>query len=168
MAVAAFVLLRDGDDDGGARLTHAQLVDSANGVCAELARANAELEPPPRPYDLQSADFFAAVNENVAAARASFEQLSPPQADRVALERMIEVYGRLGVRLEAVEAAASVEQEPEVLALFDEIESDTDAIAATEATLGICPVQTTARLSIAAVLRRTRENPLTETGPLIP
>jgi hypothetical protein len=168
-AVVLVIALRArGGDEEGEQLTHAGLVERANEICARLARENRVLEPPPRPYDEQSADFFAGVHENVVEAKDALDELNPPAADRGALDELVALYSRIDVRLDQVEGSASVEQDPEVLTLFTEIDIDTAAISQLERQLGVCAAGTSARQSVSAVLRRTRPNPLTQTGVLTP
>lgn len=163
--VVAVVLLR-GRGDEGEPVTQAGLVERANEICARLSSENRALEPPPRPYDEQSADFFAGVHENVGEAKDALDDLRPPPEQRAALDRLVRAYARIDVRLDQVETAAAVEQDPEVITLFEEIDNDTAAIADVEQELGICAGRDSARQSISAVLRRTRPNPLTVTGEL--
>ena len=167
-AVAAFLLLRGGDEDSGPEVTPAQLVARLDAICTRLARKNDKLEPPFRPYDGNSAVFFAAVHDNVDAARAALAELRPPAADREPLDRIVAGYDAVDIRLDAVEAAAAVEQDGEVVAQILAIGDDTADIAVGERELGACRGETSARSSVFGVLRRTRDNPLTETGPLIP
>ena len=165
-AVVAFLLVRGGDDGGGEELTHAQLVTRANSVCARLARENRALESPPRPYDFQSADFFSSVHENVTEAKEALDELEPPTSDSAAFDRLVEAYGRMETDFDRIEAAASVSQDQEVVVVIGEIVVNVRDAARSERELGICPGDTSVLESVAAQLRRTRPNPLSETGPL--
>jgi hypothetical protein len=155
-----------GDGDSTVALTHAQLVERANAICAELARGNAALELPFRPYTVESEGFFAGMLENVAAARESFEELAPPAGDRESHERLVAGYADAELKLERVQAAVSVDQDEEAVTLFDELAPDVKQIATAERELGVCPGETSARRTISAAIRRTRPNPLGETGEL--
>jgi hypothetical protein len=168
VALAAFLLLRGGDDDSGPEATPQQVVARLDEICARLARQNDKLEPPFRPYDTHSAPFFAAVHDNVDAARAALAELRPPASDREAVDRIVDGYDAVDVRLDAVEAAVAVEQDGEAVAQILAIGDETADIAVGERMLGVCRGDTSARSSVFGVLRRTRDNPLTETGPLIP
>jgi hypothetical protein len=165
--LAAYLLLRGGGASGP-EVTQAQLVTRANAICTRLARRNDALEPPFRPYDEHSAPFFAGVHDHVRAARKAFAELRPPAADREALDQIVAGYEAVDVSLDSVEAAAAVEQDGEVVAQILAIGDDTAGIAMGEQKLGVCRGKTSARRSVFDVLRRTRDNPLTETGPLLP
>jgi hypothetical protein len=169
LAVAALVgWLSRGSDGSEGELTHTQFVEEANAICARLARENDSLLPPPRPYDEQSVDFFAGLHDNVVAAKDELDALDGPAADDASLGRLVDLYGTLDVHMDQVESAASVEDDQEVIVLLDEIGVLTREMADHERALGICPGKTSARVSISAMLRRTRPNPLTETGTLGP
>jgi len=166
--VLALAFSGRGEDDAGSQLSHAAFVAEANRICAELGRSNAGIEPPPRPYDEQGVDFFDALHENALRARERFEELQPPERDVAALERLVDAYGPLAVRLEEAAASASVEQDSEVAALVGEIGAGARRIAREERVLEICSGERSATRTIAAQVRRTSENPLTETGSLLP
>ena len=166
VAVLAIVLTRGGDD--GPQLTQAELVADGNAVCARLSRENLALRPPPKPYDEQSAEFFDGVQANVDDARKRLEELSPPSADSSALDSFTRVLGEISPTLEQSSAAASVGQGTEIEALIVVIRQLVRTTIDAERQLGICPGRTSTRTSIAAAVKRTRENPLTETGPLVP
>jgi uncharacterized protein YheU (UPF0270 family) len=165
-AVVAFLFLRGGEHGGGEQVTHEQLVTRANAICSRLARENRALESPPRPYDFQSTEFFASVHENVTEAKQAFDELDPPADDADALDSLVEAYGRVEVDLDRIEAATSVSQEQEVVVVISEITRTVQQAAESERELGICAGDTSVLASIAAQLRRTRPNPLSETGPL--
>jgi hypothetical protein len=166
VAVVAIVLARGRDGGGGEQVTHAQLVTRANAICARLARDNDALESPPRPYDFQSADFFAGVHDNVTEAKEALDELEPPAADAAALDRLVDQLGRIEADMDKIEAAASVSQDQEVGVVITEIAATVREAAESERELGICPGDTSLAVSVATQLRRTRPNPLTETGPL--
>ena len=165
-AVIAVVLLRGGDDAGGVEVTHAQLVERANAICARLARDNAALEAPPKPYDQQSAAFFTSVGDNAQIARDALAELDPPSADAGELDRIVDLYDRIDTDMEQLQSAAAVEQVEEIELKIAEIGEVTREVAVSERALGICPGKTSAQVSIGAQLRRSRPNPLTETGQL--
>jgi hypothetical protein len=165
VAVVAVVLARGGGNDGK-QVTHAQLVEQANAICGRLARANAALEPPPKPYDDQSEPFFSDFGDNVAKAKDELDALQPPSEDADELDRLVGLYDRLGVNLEELQTAAAVEQGQEIVILIDEAARVAEQMTESERALGICPGDTSARVAIAASLRRSRPNPLSETGPL--
>jgi hypothetical protein len=164
-AVIVVVLVRGGDD-GGTKVTHAQLVEEANAICGRLARANAALEPPPKPYDDQSEPFFSDFGDNVEAAKNDLDALEPPSADAGHLDTLVGLYDTLAVNLQELQTAAAVEQGQEIEILIDEAARVAEQMAESERALGICPGDTSARVAIAASLRRSRPNPLSETGPL--
>ena len=164
--VVAGVLLSGGDDEP--ELTSAELVGEVDAVCKRLATANLALRPPPKPYDLQSTEFFDSVLENVDEARERLDALNPPEADAAALGELVDTLDLISVKLEQVSGAASVEHQPEVEALLVEIRRLVQDAIEQERALGVCEGKTSTRTSIAAAIVRTRENPLTETGPLIP
>jgi hypothetical protein len=168
LAVVAIVLTRGGDQGGSEEVTHAQLVTRANAICGRLARDNGGLESPPRPYDFQSADFFAAVHDNVTKAKEALDELDPPGDDSAALARLVDLYGEFEIALDKIEAAASVSQDQEVALVLDEIAATAREAAESERELGVCPGDTSVLASVATELRRTRPNPLFETGPLEP
>jgi hypothetical protein len=165
VAVIAVVLARGGDD-GGTEVSHAQLVARANAICDRLAKANAKLEPPPKPYDDQSEPFFSDFGDNVDAAKNDLDALEPPSADAGHLDTLVGLYDTLAVNLQELQTAAAVEQGQEIAALIDEAARVAEQMTASENALGICPGDTSARVAIAASLRRSRPNPLSETGPL--
>jgi hypothetical protein len=72
----------------------------------------------------------------------------------------------MATRIEEASGAASVDQSSEVVTLVQEVAEESEAAAAAEQQLGICPGRTSARIAIGVVVRREGENPLTETGPL--
>jgi hypothetical protein len=160
-------LTRGGDESEG-ELTQPQLVQRLDAICSRLKSRNESLQPPPRPYDEQSTDFFAGVHDNVSEAEEALDELDAPAGADADLERLVALYGRVEVAMDNVEGSASVEQDQEVIVLLAEIGDLTREIAAVERALGACPGEKSARVSIAAVLRRTRPNPLTETGTLEP
>jgi hypothetical protein len=164
IAVVAFLVLRGGG--GGTEVTHAELVERANAACARLARENAALEAPPFPYDSQAEPFFLAVGDNVVAVEEELGALSPPGEDAGALDRLVDRYDRIGVELEKLQTAAAVEQGQEMVTVIDEIGDIARETVATERELGVCPGETSVQVSVAAEIRRTRPNPLAETGPL--
>jgi hypothetical protein len=164
-AVVAFLLLRGGDD-GGTEVTHAELVERANAICAELGEANGALEAPPVPYDTQAEPFFSGVGDNVAAAEEQLGELDPPADDQAELERLVGLYDSAGIEIEQLQAAAAVDQGQEIVTVIDEVARLTEQMAESERALGICPGESSARVTIAAQLRRSRPNPLTETGSL--
>jgi hypothetical protein len=165
-AVAVVVVLARGGDDGETKVTHAQLVEEANAVCSRLARANAALEPPPKPYDDQSEPFFSDFGDNVSRAKDDLDALEPPSEDAADLDRLVGLYDELRVKLQELQTAAAVEQDQEIAILIEEAVRLAEQMAGIERALGICPGDTSARVAIAASLRRSRQNPLTETGPL--
>jgi hypothetical protein len=159
-------VLRGGDS--GPKLTHKQVVAEADAACAQLATKNLALRPPPRPYDFQGTDFFDGVQANVDDARERLGDLEAPSADAGALGRLTRALELISTKLEQTSAAASVEQDAEVSTLIVEIRKLVRDAVEDERALGACPGRTSTRTSIAAVIKRTRENPLTETGPLVP
>ena len=165
VAVAAFLLLRGGEDEGP-ELTHASFVAQANVICADLAERNLDLPPPPVPYGVLSEDFFQAFGDNVTQARDRFDELNPPAADDAALDDLVRVLGLVSTRSQEAAGAASVDQSSEVDALVVEIGQLAAEAAQAEQRLGICPGRTSARVSVGTVIRRKGENPLTETGTL--
>ena len=165
--VGVLVLVLAGGDDAP-QLTHSQVVADANAVCAGLARKNLALRPPPKPYDEQSAEFFDGVQANTDDARKRLEGLNPPSADSSALDSFTRALGEISPKLEQASAAASVGQGTEIEALIVEIRELVRTTIDAERRLGICPGRTSTRTSIAAAVKRTRQNPLTETGPLVP
>ena len=165
VGVAAFLLLRGGDE-GGAELTHAQLVERANEICADQAEANQDLPPPPVPYSSISVDFFEGLYENVSRARDRFEELNPPAEDEDGVAALVDSYELMATRIEEASGAASVDQSSEAVTLVQEVADESEEAAAAEQRLGVCPGRTSARISIGVVVRREGENPLTETGPL--
>jgi hypothetical protein len=108
------------------------------------------------------------VQANVDDARKRLEELSPPSADSSALDSFTRALGEISPKLEQASAAASVAQGTEIEALIVEIRQLVRTTIDAERQLGICPGRTSTRTSIAAAVKRTRENPLTETGPLVP
>jgi hypothetical protein len=165
VAVVAVVLARGGED-GGTKVTHDQLVQRANAICRRLAQRNRALEPPPKPYDDQSAPFFTSVGDNVATAEKDLDALEPPGQDAGELDRLVGLYDQLGVEMELLESAAAVEQGQEIETVIAEVSQVVRRMVASERKLGICPGETSSQVAIAAVLRRSRPNPLSETGPL--
>jgi hypothetical protein len=165
VGVAAFLLLRGGDE-GSPELTHAQLVERANEVCADMAEANMALPPPPVPYSSISVDFFDGLYDNVSRARDRLDELNAPGTDDDALAALVDSYDFMATRIEEASGAASVDQSSEVETLVQEVSDESEEAAAAEQRLGVCPARTSARISIGAVVRRRGENPLTETGPL--
>jgi hypothetical protein len=163
---AVAIVLARGRDGDGERITRPQLVTRANAICARLARGNAALESPPRPYDFQSADFFASVHENVTEAKKALDELEPPAGDSAALDGLVDLLGQVEADLDKIEAAASVSQDQEVNVVIVEIAGTAREAAERERELGICPGDTSVVATVAAQLRRTRPNPLSETGPL--
>jgi hypothetical protein len=164
--VLAWGFLRRGDE--GPALSHAQFVSRVDAVCGRLSRRNLALEPPPRPYDEQAVAFFDGVEANVRAARERLDELQPPERDAAALDAYTGVLRQIAVKLEQASAAASVQQDPEVATLVVEVRALTREAIAQERALGACKGRSSTRTGIAAVVKRTRENPLTETGPLVP
>lgn len=165
VAVAAFLLLRGGEDEGP-ELTHAAFVEEANGVCSDLAERNLDLPPPPVPYGALSEDFFQGFNDNVTRARDRFDALNAPADDDPALDEVVSTLDLVATRAQEAAGAASVDQSSEVDALVMEIGQLAVQAAEAEQRLGICLGRTSARVSIGTVIRRTGENPLTETGTL--
>jgi hypothetical protein len=165
VAVAAFVLLRGGEDEGP-ELTPAAFVEDANAICADLAEQNLGLAPPPVPYGAISEPFFQDFSDNVNRARDRFDELNAPASDDEELDDLVQVLGLVGTRVQEAAAAASVDQSPEVEALIDEISQLAAQAVESEQRLGICPGRTSFRISIGTVIRRKGENPLTETGTL--
>jgi hypothetical protein len=166
VAVLAIVVLGGGEEEP--ELTQAQLVAEGNAVCGRLASANLRLRPPPKPYDVQSTEFFDTVQDNVDDARERLGELNPPPEQQAALDELVRSLELISVKLEQVSGAASVEQDTEVEALIVETRALVREAIRHERALGVCPGKTSTRTSIAAAIVRTRENPLTETGPLIP
>ena len=164
VAVVVFVLARG--DDGGTPVTHEELVARANAACERLGRQNQALEAPPKPYDDQSAPFFTAVEEHVAALKDELDALDPTGEDEAELGRLVGLYGRIEVELEKLETAAAVEQGQEMETVLDEITRVARETAEVERTLGVCPGDRSVQVVLVAQLRRSRPNPLTETGPL--
>jgi hypothetical protein len=162
----AVVILTRGDDE--TTQTHAEVVSATNGVCERLAAENLRLRPPPRPYDLQSTDFFDAVQTNVDEAAEELDALGPPPQDAAALGAIVRALEVIATKLEQAVAAASVEQGSEVDILVVEIRRLVQDAIPHERHLGVCTGRSSLRTSIAAAVKRTRENPLTETGPLVP
>jgi hypothetical protein len=165
VGVAAFLLLRGGDDEGP-ELTPAAFVEDANAICANLAEKNLDLPPPPVPYGSISEDFFQSFNDNVTEARDRFDELNAPAASDQALDDLVAVLGLVETRAQQASAAASVDQSPEVDALVEEIGELSTQAAELEQRLAICPGRSSFRISIGTVIRRKGENPLTETGTL--
>jgi hypothetical protein len=164
--VPAAFLLSGGDDE--TTQTHAEVVAATNAVCDRLATGNLRLRPPPRPYDLQSTDFFNAVQANVDDGAEKLDALRPPPDDAVALDAIVRALEVISTKLEQASAAASVEQGSEVDILVVEIRRIVQDAIAHERALGVCAGRSSLRTSVAAAVRRTRANPLTETGPLVP
>jgi hypothetical protein len=165
VGVIAFLLLRGGEDEGP-ELTHAQLVERANDICADMAEANDNLAPPPVPYSSISTDFFDGLHDNVSRAREQFDELNAPAEDDDDLNALAESYDLMATRTEEASGAASVDQSSEVQTLVQEVADESERAAAVEQRLGVCPGETSARISVGVVVRRRGENPLTETGPL--
>jgi hypothetical protein len=165
VAVAAFLLLRGGEDEGP-ELTHASFVQEANAICADLSERNLALPPPPVPYGSISTDFFDGFHDNVASARDRLDELNPPAADDAAVGELVSALDLAATRAQEASGAASVDQSSEVEALVEEIAQLADRAAAAEQSVGICPARTSAKVSIGTVIRRRGENPLTETGTL--
>jgi hypothetical protein len=165
VGVAAFLLLRGGDE-GGAELTHAQFVERANAICAEMAEANQDLPPPPVPYSSISVDFFDGLYENVSRARDRLDPLNPPAENEDDFSALVDSYDLMATRIEEASGAASVDQSSEADTLVQEVAEESEEAAAAEQRLGICPGRTSAGIAIGVVVRREGENPLTETGPL--
>jgi hypothetical protein len=163
--VAAFLLLRGGDE-GGRELTHAQFRERGDEICADQAEANQDLAPPPVPYSSISVDFFDGLHENVSRAQGRFEELNPPPEDDDAFDALVDSYDLMATRIEEASGAASVDQSSEVETLVQEVAEESEEAAAAERQLGVCPGETSARISIGVVVRRRGENPLTETGTL--
>jgi hypothetical protein len=164
--VLAVAVLAGGDDEP--TQTHAAVVSATNSVCDRLARDNLRLRPPPRPYDLQSTDFFDAVQTNVDEAADELDALRPPPDDAAALDAIVRALEVISTKLEQTVAAASVDQSSEVDILVVEIRRLVQDTIPHERALGVCAGRSSLRTSIAAAVKRTRENPLTETGPLVP
>jgi hypothetical protein len=169
VALVAFLAAQRGGDEEP-RLSGSELSREAGRVCTELASANTRLEPPPRPYDGQATAFFAAATENVQTAGERLDALrAPDERSQERLDDLVDRYRLVDDKLEQAEAAASVEQDGEVLALLTEIDELTKEMAGLEHDLGICPAGTSSRVGIyRAVSRTSGQNPLTETGPLVP
>lgn len=165
VAVAAFLLLRGGEEEGP-ELTHAAFVQEANGICADLSERNLALPPPPVPYGSISTDFFDGFHDNVSAARDRFDELNPPGADDPAVGELVSTLDLVATRVQEASGAASVDQSSEVEALVEEVAQLADRAAAAEQDLGICPGRRSSKVSIGTVIRRRGENPLTETGTL--
>jgi hypothetical protein len=164
-AVAAFLLLRGGGDEGPA-LSRPAFVAEANAICAELAERNLDLPPPPLPYGPLSEDFFQGFTDNVTRARDRFDELNAPSSDDAALGELVQTLGLVSTRGQEAAGAASVEQSPEVEALVAEISQLAVQAAEAQERARICPDRSSARVSIGTVIRRTGENPLTATGTL--
>src|SRR5262245_62323782 len=135
--VVVVVLMRGGGDDGK-QVTHAQFVEEANAICGRLARANAALRPPPKPYDDQSESFFSDFGDNVAKAKDDLDALELPGDDADQLDQLVGLYDQLGVNLEELQTAAAVEQGQEISTLIDESVEVAMQIAKIERELGIC------------------------------
>ena len=165
VGAGAFLFLRAGDD-GGPELTHAELVREANAICADLARANLDLAPPPIPYGVLAEPFFQGLGDNVRTARDRFDDLNAPAEDEPALDELVATLDLAVTRSQEAAGAASVDQASEVEALVVELGQLGEQAAEAERRLGACPGRTSARVSIGTVSRRTGENPLTETGTL--
>jgi hypothetical protein len=165
VGVAAFLLLRGGEDEGP-ELTPAAFVDEANAICADLSEKNLDLPPPPVPYGSISEDFFQSFDDNVTEARDRFDELNAPAASDQAVDDLVRVLGLVETRAQEASAAASVDQSPEVDALVEEIGELATQAAQIEQRLGICPGRSSSRISIGTVIQRKGENPLTETGTL--
>lgn len=166
--VVGLLARRGPDESRGATLSRTAFVAEADRICSGLGRANRRLEPAPRPYDAQAVGFFDALHDNTVSARGQLEQIEPPAAERAALDRLVGAYRSLEVKLEQASGAASVEQDPEVSALIAEVVEGTRAVAAEERALGVCAGTRSAEQTIGREVARTRENPLTQTGPLLP
>jgi hypothetical protein len=165
-AVVVGVALARRGEDGGPALTHAQLAQRANAICARLARQNARLEAAPKPYDDQSVPFFTTIGDNTKAAYDRLAVLEPPAEDSAAFDRLLDGYDRANADFLELESAASVEQVQEMEIQLAEIVAASVDIAAAERELGICPGKTSARQALGVQILRTRPNPLTETGGL--
>jgi hypothetical protein len=166
VAVVVGVVVARGGDDGGPTLTHAQLVERANAICARLARQNARLEAAPKPYDDQSEPFFTAIGDNTRAAYDALAALEPPSEVADAFGRLLDGYDRANADFLELESAASVEQAQEIEIQLAEIVAASVDIAAAEREIGICPGKTSARHALGVQVMRTRPNPLTESGGL--
>jgi len=169
LAIALVVILRGRGGGDAPTIPRGELVRTANGVCAQLARDNRRLEPPPRPYDARAVEFFNGLHDNVVEAGERFEELGASGSDRTQLDRLVTHYGMMAVKLESAGGAASVEQDPEVGALLVEVGNTAADVETVERALGICKGRTSARRGIAeAAARWNREDPLGETGALVP
>ena len=165
VGAGAFLLLRGGEEEGP-ELTHEAFVQRANAICADLAERNLDLPPPPVPYGTLSEDFFQQFSDNVTGASERLAELNPSAADDPAAEDLVRTLGLVGMRAQEAAGAASVDQSSEVDALVQEIEQLAQQAAQREQQLGICLGRTSGRVSIGTVIRRTGENPLTQTGTL--
>jgi hypothetical protein len=165
VAAGAFLLLRGGEEEGP-ELTHAALVREGTAICAELAETNLGLPPPPVPYGPFAEPFFQDFTDNVDGARDRFDELNPPAADDGGVDEIVRTLGVVSTRAQEAAGAASVEQSSEVEALILEIGQLAEQAAEAGERLGVCTGQASFRVSIGTVIRRTGENPLTETGTL--
>ncbi len=165
VGAGAFLLLRGGEEDGP-ELTHGAFVQQANSICADLSERNLDLPPPPVPYGALSEEFFQLFADNVTGASERLAELNPPPPDDPAADELVRALDLIAARSQEAAGSASVDQSSEVIALVQEISEITDRAAAAEQSLGICPERTSVRVSIGTVIRRTGENPLTETGTL--
>jgi hypothetical protein len=165
VAAGAFLFLRGGEEEGP-ELTHAALVREANAICAELAERNLDLPPPPVPYGTLAEPFFQDFNDGVDRARDRLDALNAPAPDEAGVDELVRTLGLVSTRAQEAAGASSVDQSSEVEALIAEIGQLAEQAAEAERRLGICPEGTSFRVSVGTVIRRTGENPLTETGTL--
>jgi hypothetical protein len=78
----------------------------------------------------------------------------------------VQTLGLASTRAEEAAGASSVEQSSEVEALVVEIAELAEQAAEAGERLGVCTGETSFRISVGTVIRRTGENPLTEVGTL--
>ena len=162
VAAVAYLVLRGGDE-GKRAVSHAELVAEVNSACDKLISEGRELDAPYRPYGPESESYFASFLDLVEGIKSSLAELKPPAGDEAAHRTLVAGYTRLETDLEEAQGAAAVEQDPEVVARIDEIETTTKRTAEAEKALGACP----GGASVAALpglLRRTVPNPLQQTG----
>ena len=157
-AAAAFWYFR-GSEERGPELSQTEFVAQANQVCEDQGEKNRALEPPIRPYTLESESFFKEIHDNLEAARKRFDELNPPAANEATLDRLVALYATVGAKFNTVEAAAAVDQDPEVRASLDEIEVQAEEIATVERELGICAGEASFEESVIKPARVSREDP---------